>query len=81
MPVQANRLGAQSCRTRCLQQLGNRQLLVDQVVVVDELCDRKLEAMMAGNDDQAAEARGFARPFRLEQFHHVRANRRDFGHR
>jgi hypothetical protein len=50
MPVQANRLGAQSCRTRCLQQLGNRQLLVDQVVVVDELCDRKLEAMMAGND-------------------------------
>ena len=37
MPVQANRLDAQPCRTRCLQQLGNRQLLVDQVVVVDEL--------------------------------------------
>ena len=37
--------------------------------------------MMAGNDDQAAEARGFARPFGLEQFHHVSANRRDFVHR
>jgi len=50
-----DRLGFEAGAARRLDEIGIRGFWVRQHVVVDELRDRKVQAVMPGDDDQAAE--------------------------
>ena len=50
-----DRFGVEAGSARRLDELGNRDFWAAQHVVVDELRDRKVQAVIPGDDDQAAE--------------------------
>src|SRR5215471_12602790 len=52
-----DRFGFEAGAARRLDEVGNRDFRAGQHVVVDELRDREVQAVMPGDDDQTAETR------------------------
>jgi hypothetical protein len=66
VPVQLQRLRLEPCQLGALHQLGRRDLSRRQYIIVNELLNRQMHAMLPRDDDEAFQCGAFVGIVRLE---------------